>query len=161
LINGRHTMKPGPIPKKNNISSLRTGALNRPQFELPECPKHLNDLAKNEWDRIGKLLERYRLITDIDTAALALYCASYGLWQEAENQLKKISEENGGQSALLINAPSGYPIRNPWLDIANRAKEDTYKYMQQFGLSPAARTRVDVPSVGVLDFGEKDSNYFT
>mgnify|MGYP002683875676 CR=1 FL=1 len=59
-----------------------------------------------------------------------------------------------GGDGLLIKAPSGYPIQNPYLAIANRAMENCYKYLQQFGLSPSARTRVQAtPQGDISGFG--------
>lgn len=146
-------MKPGPIPKKDNVRQLKTVGDNKPKFVAPECPAHITGAARDEWTRISELLQKYKLITEIDTAALALYCASYGRWQEAEARIAEIKEKGG--DGLMVKAPSGYPIQNPYLAIANRAMEDCYKYLQQFGLSPAARTRVQ-PGINGDLFGYDD-----
>ncbi|MBY0474206.1 MAG: phage terminase small subunit P27 family [Nitrosomonas sp.] len=151
-------MKPGPIPKKNNVTELKTSGDNKPKFVAPECPSHLNGSSRKEWLRIIVLLEKYKLITDIDTAALALYCASYGRWQDAEKKIHEMKEKGG--DGLIVKSPSGYPIQNPYLSIANRAMEDCYKYLQQFGLSPSARTRV-TPGVNGDLFNEPGQKYFT
>lgn len=153
-------MKPGPIPKRNNVTELKTSGDNKPRFVAPDCPSHLHGSARAEWLRIIVFLEKYKLITDIDTAALALYCASYGRWQDAEEKMQKMKEQGG--DGLMVRAPSGYPIQTPYLAIANRAMEDCYKYLQQFGLSPAARTRVTPGLQGDL-FASDDigKNYLT
>lgn len=152
-------MKPGPIPKKSNVTQLKTSGDNKPRFIAPECPDHMRGLARAEWNRIVLLLEKFKLITEIDTAALALYCASYGRWQEAEARIQEIKDKGG--DGLMVKAPSGYPIQNPYLAIANRAMEDCYKYLQQFGLSPAARTRVTPGVNGDLFDDQPGKNYFT
>lgn len=152
-------MKPGPIPKKNNVTELKTAGDNKPKFVAPDCPDHLNGRARNEWNRIIVFLERYKLITDIDTAALALYCSAYGRWQDAEDIIQK--QKNMGGDGMMVKAPSGYPIQNPYLAIANRAMEDCYKYLQQFGLSPAARTRVSSAGVNGDLFDDPSEKYFT
>lgn len=152
-------MKPGPIPKKSNVTQLKTSGDNKPLFVAPECPDHMRGLARAEWNRIVLLLEKFKLITEIDTAALALYCASYGRWQEAELRIQEIKDKGG--DGLMVKAPSGYPIQNPYLAIANRAMEDCYKYLQQFGLSPAARTRVTPGVNGDLFDDQPGKNYFT
>lgn len=152
-------MKPGPIPKKNNVTELKTAGDNKPKYLAPECPAHVTGAAREEWDRIIVLLEKYKLITDIDTAALALYCVSYGRWQEAEKKIREIKADGG--DGLIVKSPNGYPIQNPYLAVANRAMEDCYKHIQQFGLSPAARSRVTPGSQGDLFPDEKGSGYFT
>lgn len=161
-------MKPGRPPKPTSLKLVHGNPGRRPiekgeampLVEVPDYPEHLTAEAKAEWDRITPLLLRYRLVTVIDTAALALYCQAYGRWKEAES---KIAEMRGkGGDGLLVKAPSGYPIQNPYLAIANRAMEDCHKYLQQFGLSPSARTRVTVSLQGDL-FGHgenKTSAYF-
>ena len=80
-------------------------------------------------------------------------------WQEAELRIQEIKDKGG--DGLMVKAPSGYPIQNPYLAIANRAMEDCYKYLQQFGLSPAARTRVSPGVNGDLFDDQPGKNYFT
>jgi len=99
------------------------------------------------------------MVTDIDTASLALYCASYGRWQEAEMKIKK--DKIAGGDGLIIKSPKGYPIQNPYLAIANRAMEDCHRYLQQFGLSPVARTRVQQGMQGELFPDAPSKKYFT
>lgn len=156
-------MKPGRPPKTNVLPFVGDGdEKTKPKFAIPDCPDHIQGAAREEWDRIVVLLERYKLITDLDTAALALYCASYGRWQEAETCMQKLKGDGGG-FGLIIKSPSGYPIQNPYLAIANRAMEDCHRYLQQFGLSPAARTRVKSGMQGDLfnnSDDEKGKKYF-
>ncbi len=153
-------MKPGPIPKRNNVTELKTPGDNKPKFTAPDCPSHLHGSARTEWLRIIVFLEKYKLITDIDTAALALYCVAYGRWQDAEERIREIKADGG--DGLIVKSPNGYPIQNPYLAIANRAMEDCYKYLQQFGLSPAARTRV-IPGMqgDLFPSDEIGKNYLT
>lgn len=163
-------MKPGRAPKPTSLKLIQGNPGRRPiekgeaapDVAAPDCPGHLNPDAKEEWDRIMPLLLRHRLVTEIDTASLALYCQSFGRWIEAERKIAKMRDKDG--DGLLVKAPSGYPIQNPYLSIANRAMEDCYKYLQQFGLSPSARTRVTVSFQGDLfeDAPQASSkNYFT
>lgn len=137
-------MKTGPIPKPKNLKLVQ-GTFKKQEEKpctksLPDCPPHLSELAKKEWERILPIIERWNLVSELDTASLALYCVSYARWQEAETMLARIAAETG--DSLVIMSPSKFPVQNPYLSIANRAMEDCYKYLQQFGLSPAARTRV-------------------
>jgi P27 family predicted phage terminase small subunit len=97
--------------------------------------------AKAEWERIIPQLLRFRLIAELDTASLSLYCQAYGRWQQAEKSIADMAAKTSGDG-MLIKAPSGYPIQNPYLAIANRAMEDCNKYLQAFGLSPSARAKV-------------------
>lgn len=147
---------------KNNVTQLKTSGDNKPKFIAPECPAHLQGSARAEWNRIIVFLEKYKLITEIDTAALALYCAAYGRWQDAEELIRKFAAKDGAHG-LMLKSPNGYPVQNPALAIANRAMEDCHKYLQQFGLSPAARTRVSTGMAQGTLFpeDEADKRYLT
>lgn len=156
-------MKPGRPPKPTALKLVQGNPGRRPigkdepvpDVTAPDCPAHLTADAKAEWDRIMPLLVRLKVVSELDTAALALYCQAFARWQEAE---RRIAEQKAkGGDGLLVKAPSGYPIQNPYLAIANRAMEDCHKYLQQFGLSPAARTRVTVSLQGDL-FGNEEAN---
>jgi P27 family predicted phage terminase small subunit len=154
-------MKPGPIPK-NNVTELKTSGNNKPRYIAPECPPHLQGSARAEWVRIIVFLEKYKLITEIDTAALALYCAAYGRWQDAEESMRRFQEKKGGDP-FMVKTPNGFFAQNPYLAIINRAMEDCHKYLQQFGLSPAARTRVSTGMMqgSLFPDDEADKKYFT
>lgn len=158
---------PGPAPKPTALKIVAGNPGNRqlsksePVLEssAPDCPSHLAPEARIEWQRIMPLLLHYKIVTEIDTAALALYCQAYARWQQAE---KKITEhrEKTGDDGLLIKAPSGYPIQNPYLAIANRAMEDCHKYLQQFGLSPSARTRVTIAQGDLFGHEQDQTRYY-
>jgi P27 family predicted phage terminase small subunit len=160
---------PGPAPKPTALKVVQGNPGKRklnqdeptPEVVAPDCPAHLSADAKAEWDRIMPLLVRLKIVSELDTAALALYCQSYARWQEAERMITDMKAKGG--DGLLIKAPSGYPIQNPYLAIANRAMEDCHKYLQQFGLSPAARSRVTISLQGELfpnDEAKKSAYYF-
>lgn len=107
----------------------------RPDVAIPACPKHLSEVARKEYRRITKLLKQNGLITRLDMAPVAAYCQAYARWVEAEEALK-IS------SSLLIKTPSGYPVQNPLIGIANKQIEIMAKFLAEFGFTPAARARM-------------------
>lgn len=101
---------------------------------IPTIPEHLSEYAKEEWIYIIKFLDPVGLITEVDKAALAGYCQSYGRWRQAEEQLNK--------TELVIKTQSGNLIQNPFVGIANKAMEHMRKYITMFGLSPVDRAKV-------------------
>jgi P27 family predicted phage terminase small subunit len=108
----------------------------KPQVKVPTCPAHLSPSAKAEWKRLARILYTLRIFTELDRAALAAYCQAYGRWVEAEKKLK--------ETPALLKMPSGYVQQNPWLTISNKQLELMHRYISDLGLSPAARTRVDI-----------------
>lgn len=107
-----------------------------PPNSMPTCPRHLSSPAKTEWKRIAKTLHTMEVLTMVDRAALAAYCQAWGRWVEAERKL--------AETPHLIKTPSGYIQQSPWLGIANRQTELMGRFMAELGITPAARSRVEV-----------------
>ena len=103
---------------------------------IPTCPEHLNAVAKAEWDRISVELSACGLLTSIDRAALAAYCATYARWLEAEQKIDR--------HGTVIKTQSGNAIQNPYVGVANRALDLMHKYLIEFGCTPSSRSRVSV-----------------
>jgi len=135
LMRGR---KPVPTPLRlvsGNPGKRPLNALEpKPRVTVPTCPAHLSPSAKSEWKRLAKLLHELGVISELDRAALAAYCQSYGRWVEAERKLK--------ETPILLKTPAGYVQPSPWLGIANKNLEMMHKFMTELGLSPVSRTRV-------------------
>ncbi len=108
-----------------------------PPDALPDCPDHLSEVARDEWDRLAVTLHGMGVLTTVDRAALAAYCQCYGRWVEAE---RKIATLPG-----MVKTPSGYVQQNPWIGVANKQLELMGRFMTELGLTPAARSRVNVP----------------
>jgi P27 family predicted phage terminase small subunit len=127
----------GRKPKPPGMSTRRPDRpRDGPVVRLPVCPPHLQGEARKEWRRIGKKLLACGLMTEIDGAALALYCQAWARWIEAEANLVKFG--------TVIKAPSGYPIASPYLSIANTAMAQMTRLLVEFGMSPSSRSRVTV-----------------
>src|SRR5687767_13860175 len=108
----------------------------QPPVETPSAPDHLNEAAKTEWERMAELLARLGLLTSLDRAGLAAYCVVYARWVEAEEALKRTGH--------IVKSPSGYPMVSPYLVVANRSLEQMHKFMVEFRLSPASRSRISI-----------------
>jgi len=152
---------PGPPPKPTHLK-LITGnpgkrKLNKnepkPTIGIPPVPDHLSDEAKAEWTRIAVDLNAIGLLTHVDRAALAAYCQAWADWVEAEEQLRRygkvvkspvkvVTRRSGG--AEVTETSGGFPMQSPFLPIRNRALELMHKFLTEFGMTPAARSRISV-----------------
>ncbi len=128
------------------------------EVSVPEPPNFLSDEALGEWQRVTPQLERLGLISELDRAALAAYCQAYGRWVEAERGLRLarqtasaesaatpelFGEENGARGAgLVVRKISGNAQIHPLLVIANEAMTLTVRFATEFGITPAARSKV-------------------
>jgi P27 family predicted phage terminase small subunit len=136
---------PGPPPVPTRLKVLRGNPGHRRLSKLeptprrePACPEPLPFLgphAQREWRRVGPELFELGLLTVLDTAAFGAYCAAYGHWVEAEEQLA----ESG---ALVVEGSAGSPLANPLLKIATQAARDLIRFGNEFGLTPSSRARL-------------------
>jgi len=106
-------------------------------------PKHLTSKAKQHWKETFKLLEGVGVLSALDADVLSLYSETKSKWVHAMEQIKK----NG----YVINAPSGFPVQSPWVQIANKAFDQLMKILPEFGLSPSSRSRIKIEKVPIDD----------
>ena len=106
----------------------------QPKKKAPRCPSWLEEDAKKEWKRMGKILEGLGLLTDMDMMAFAGYCQAYARWKEAEEFLSK--------HGSIIKTPNGYLQQVPQVSISQTNLKIMLKFCEQFGLTPSARTRL-------------------
>ncbi len=122
----------------------------KPGTAIPRCPAGLSPSARKEWRRISIQLFALGLLTEIDRAALAVYCQAWAQWLEATVQLQT--------AGLVVKAPSGYPILNPHLSVANQAFQQMKAILGEFGMTPSSRTRIAVTQENSSDQWD---DYFT
>lgn len=158
----------GPKPMPANVHLLRGNASKkpigslfdefRPEVEIPDYPSWIWPEAKKEWKRIASELERYGLISRLDRAALVLYCQAWAKMVWAERQLSramKLAEEaraaaeargeeyTGGDGFMTRTANGNLTYSHHWV-VGKHATAEVKKYLDLFGLSPSARSRVSV-----------------
>jgi len=143
--------KPGPPKKPTPLRILEGNPSKRPlpknepkpDGEMPECPEWLSDEAKKEWDRVAPELNKIGLLSKIDSTALAGYCQSYAKWKEAEMWI----QEHG--SVYPIRGSDGkikYLQQVPQVGIANQCLKQIRAFCAEFGMTPSARARIELPS---------------
>ena len=106
----------------------------KPKAKAPSCPKWLDDDAKKEWRRLSKQMEQMGILTEIDMAAFAGYCQAYSRWKAAEEFISK--------HGSIVKTPSGYWQQVPQVSIAQQYLKQMSKFCEQFGLTPASRSRI-------------------
>lgn len=116
----------------------------RPPPAEPMPPAWLSDDAKVEWGRQMGALMRCGLMTEIDRAAFAAYCQAYGRWAQAERAITKMGEKDLLTGALMIKTSNGNAVQNPLVGTANRSMELMLRAAAEFGMTPSARSRIDV-----------------
>lgn len=106
----------------------------KPEKKAPRCPKWLEPEARKEWRRLSKQMEKIGILTEVDMAAFASYCQAYARWKEAEEFIT--------QHGTIVRTPSGYWQTVPQVSIAQQYLKIMNKIAEQFGLTPASRSRI-------------------
>jgi P27 family predicted phage terminase small subunit len=87
---------------------------------------------------MAKVLQDMGLLTRADRAALAAYCTAYSRWVTAERQVQRLG--------TIVRSPlKNFPMKSPYLTVADQALETMRKFMIEFGLTPSSRSRIRVP----------------
>ena len=102
---------------------------------IPPPPAELSEIAGRVWNDVGTKLVKAGLLTELDELALRLLCESVEMYFEA-------CRECVGQ--LTIESDKGNVLQNPAVAIRNRAWAQIVKLCQEFGLTPSARTGLNV-----------------
>jgi P27 family predicted phage terminase small subunit len=143
---------PGPPKKPTNLKVLEGMLRSRdkinepkPRPIAPQAPAWLPTAAKKEWKRLAPELERVGCLTAVDGPAFAMMLLHLSNAVEAAKALKK--------DGLLIkddehkNADGTAALRkHPACQILRDNSQAFKAYSDLFGLSPAARARIDLPT---------------
>jgi P27 family predicted phage terminase small subunit len=135
--------KPKPTAQRELEGNPGHRALNADEPQLPrvdasldtpppELDGHADAIA--EWTRLAPMLRKARHITQADRGALIALCLEWSRYLDATRQVAKLG--------LVVKAPSGYPMTNPFLSIATRALAGCNKLWPELGLTPSSRSRV-------------------
>jgi len=114
--------------------------------EYPQAPEWLDEVAKEEWNRVAPMLANSKLMTEADTKALEAYCKCWSRYIEAEKQMDDI-----GSTIFQPNQKSKYIQQLPQVAIAQKYLKLCKDFMTEFGLTPSSRGRMQLP-------GEQDED---
>lgn len=132
-----------------------------PPIEIPEVPGELSDAAKAEWGRVSQDLFQLGLLSRIDRAALAAYCEAWADYLDAMQRVATIGKViKTGEKVIqkpdgTIEKSGGNFIENPYFSIKKRSAELMHKFLIEFGLTPASRSRINVSDEDAPKDGSK------
>lgn len=111
----------------------------QPESFAAEPPEFLNAEGIAEWNRLVPILMQMKVLTAADYGALANLCKAHSVMLEAFREV--------AANGLVLDSPQGVKP-NPAVKIAHDAMETENRLMQQFGLTPASRSKVRVEKSG-------------
>ena len=112
----------------------------KPGREIPSCPAHLTDAGKVAWGRLCALLDRMGVLTEADAFTLERLCDCYAEILACREEVEargRIYESVKGEGEVLMKA-------NPAVAMLADADRRFKGYLVEFGLTPAARSKVQV-----------------
>ena len=118
-------------------------------------PEWLPDLAKGVWNEIVPHLRLARMLSTVDVPMLSKGCVAIAQYRHATRMLGeqlviecgKVEEGDAPKAAQL----------NQWMVAQSMAFKQAMAVFQQFGMSPAARTRIAIQPQGDLFGGIKEN----
>ena len=111
---------------------------NEPEFGdvVSSPPTNLDEVGLLEWERIVPALDNAGVLKDVDIMAIAGYCEHFSRWDIATKEIHK--------KGYIVKSPSGYPMNNPYIGIANKSFEAMMKVMSEFGMTASSRAKISI-----------------
>lgn len=147
--------KRGPAPTPTDILKIRgsrvvEGRKNEPKPPkgAPRCPSRLTKEEKLVWKQLVAILKETNVLTMADGNAMACYCVMWCEWWRCDAHLKKYGlsfpqKKIIGKGEDAKTEVIGF-LPFPELTQRNRLFDQLLRLGAEFGLTPAARTRIQV-----------------
>jgi P27 family predicted phage terminase small subunit len=107
----------------------------------PPMPEGLNKYGQAEWEKMTLELTKLGMLTTMDSSQLAAYCNEMGNYWECEDMRRGVivreETEEGREAAVMF-------YKN-YFDMAQKHLNHARAMAVQFGFTPAARSRINVP----------------
>jgi P27 family predicted phage terminase small subunit len=135
---------PAPAPTKLKVIKGEKPSRINQREPKPEAPpsapsalEWLSPAAKAVWDSLVPQLHAKGLFTDWDQETFAVFC-------EAVVHHRLACEATDG-SAILVRGAHGNFVKNPALQIVRDCAQTIRAFAQEFGLTPSARSGIELP----------------
>lgn len=157
----------GPPPKPTSLAVLEGNPNgkkpneNEPSFPLlvqglTTPPEHFDDVARRAWQALSDMLTSARMLTEADVPVITRYCELFCEYEKARATVakgqmlpikEKVKEEytdaDGRIRERKVDRVIGFTI-NPAFGIMKDLHRELFRIEKEFGLTPAARTRIAV-----------------
>jgi len=112
----------------------------KPPEGMPTAPRYLDRIAKNEWRYITRLLDEMGVLSLADKSALTLYCQTFSEWRKAVD----MCNEYGAWAIQRDSKGNVETKRHVWDGARERNADACRRWLTEFGLTPSARTKLEV-----------------
>lgn len=119
--------------------------INEPKPELvvipPPMPEGLNVYGQKEWEKMTLELSKIGMLTTVDTSQLAAYCNEIGNYWECELLRKEVVPDDD----TVDSKDAATSFYKNYFDMAQKHLKQARDLAVQFGFTPAARSRINLP----------------
>lgn len=134
-----------PIPIKKKMG--RTSHCKIPDEIIPPDgkpipPTYLDEYALEEWHRLADGLHAMGVLSILDQAAFAAVCEAYSDWRHASEELDKIKRNESILASMIHITHNGNQVQHALVGIKNVSRDKYLESCKQFGMTPAARTKM-------------------
>jgi len=147
--------KPKPIqrqmvegdPAKRGVNTLdrKIAALPKAQRGIPDPPRHLQGLAREQWGIWKRDLELMQMDYSADAVMLEGACINYARAIEADETLKDGCQVEEPITDSLTGNQIGVKLKNhPAVAVSNTCWRNVHMFCSELGLSLVARQRLSV-----------------
>ena len=135
-----------PRQRGKHALEAKLARVPRPTRGLLECPRHLKGRARKAWLFWATELEDMQLDARCDALMLEAACMNY---QTAVKAHLKIEKQGEVIEDPIVSRDTGQVLayrlkKNPWIAVRGDAQRLLLAFASEFGVSPAARTRLNV-----------------
>jgi P27 family predicted phage terminase small subunit len=135
-------MKTGPRRKPLEVEIYQGNPSHRPKSEMngrleadtlthDKPLQFLDASAAKEWQRVVPYLTKYKILTDMDVNALAMYCQSWSDYLKYTDDVRKLGAIYKTKSGQIKPRPETMLRRIAWAEVIRICAE--------FGFTPSAR----------------------
>jgi P27 family predicted phage terminase small subunit len=115
---------------------------------VPKPPSHLGKFGKKLWKDLGARLLREQLLSVLDIEAFEIFCVAYDQYRQAYEAMHHVYDPDTGKP-LRKRTTAEYLATHDFqtmieLSVMNRALPFIRAMMQEFGMTPAARNKIDL-----------------
>ncbi|MDC7234564.1 MAG: phage terminase small subunit P27 family [Spirochaetales bacterium] len=125
--------------------------------EKVETPSHLGSAGKRQWRKLVKLLRDEDLLKKVDLGCLEACCLAYDEMVQSSYDMKthRKKQEEAEQALTCVDGPDDLKAQLALIrhhsgmvdksrSAKNKAMQLYHKFMNEFGLSPGSRIRLDL-----------------
>lgn len=120
------------------------------EVDAPDCPEFLDGEGRAEWERLVPLLLERRTMSLAAAGTLAGMCQNWSLFVEASKRL----------NALIVDPKAKAMDLRRWSTLAHETYGHYLRAVQEFGLTPASKAKVQASPAKAKKDDNGKSRYF-